>query len=194
LYEDVLKDLGLTRDRANRWQLAARCPDEKFRELVESHRVYLGPITLELLVSLGREQIKLDKLIKHNYGEALERQESEQKDGELKKLVEEGAPIPHAVQTVVDQYGKPIEPEDVTEDVGQPADEQPRVYDHGRAFDIGMQLASDLESLERWVQHSPEELANGLRAVGKVRQARASLDKTILALRELENLLQRRGG
>jgi hypothetical protein len=38
LYEHVLKDLGISRDRANRWQTAAMVPEVKFRALVEEHQ------------------------------------------------------------------------------------------------------------------------------------------------------------
>jgi hypothetical protein len=61
LYEDVLKDLGLTQDRATRWQHAARCPEEQFRERVEVYRGTLQPITLEELVWVGREQTQLEE-------------------------------------------------------------------------------------------------------------------------------------
>jgi hypothetical protein len=50
LYGDTLKDLGIKPDRANTWQLAARCPEEIFQELVASNRRSLYPITLEALV------------------------------------------------------------------------------------------------------------------------------------------------
>jgi hypothetical protein len=48
---------------------------------------------------------------------------------DVEKMVQEGAPISHAVQTVIDQYGKPIEPEDATEEAEQPTDEQPRPHE-----------------------------------------------------------------
>ena len=54
LYGDILEDLGLKPDRAHSWQLAARYPDERFRELVELYRVTRHPITLEELVYLAR--------------------------------------------------------------------------------------------------------------------------------------------
>jgi hypothetical protein len=109
-----------------------------------------------------------------------------QAEADVKKLVQEGAPIEHAVQTVIDQYGRAID-----EEINQQSEngENRRAYD----YDLGVRLALDIGLFEKWVQHSPEELTSGLRAAGKVRQARASLDKTLLVLLELQKLLQRRG-
>ena len=74
LYGDVLSGLGLTRDRANRWQQAARCPEAEFRDLEEFYRdatleeVHLRPITLDLLVSRGKQQMERDELKSYREG------------------------------------------------------------------------------------------------------------------------------
>jgi hypothetical protein len=64
LYEDVLKELELTRERANRWQHAARCPEDAFWGMVEQGRnggLGCRPITLEQVVLRGRAQMQLDE-------------------------------------------------------------------------------------------------------------------------------------
>ena len=67
LYGDILEDLNINPDRAHSWQLAARCPEDVFRELVESYRkpgygdVSIQPITLEELVWWGRERMQLEE-------------------------------------------------------------------------------------------------------------------------------------
>jgi hypothetical protein len=50
--------------------------------------------------------------------------------GDVKKLVQDGVPIEHAVQTVIDQYGKPIDREDVMEVVEQQEEKQVRLPGH----------------------------------------------------------------
>ena len=55
LYRQVLQDLGLKRDQASEWQLAAWCPEETFLEIVENNRKWdHRPITLERLTREGR--------------------------------------------------------------------------------------------------------------------------------------------
>jgi hypothetical protein len=88
--------------------------------------------------------------------------------------------------------------EDVPGDAGQPADEQPSVQDEGAKYQAYVYnerlVESFLVSLELWAQLGPDELASGLRAAGKVREAQASLDKVLAVLLELQDLLKRRGG
>jgi hypothetical protein len=72
LYGQILQDLGIKQDRAHDWQLAAQCPEEEFRKLVEYGRAgiplvnwdtgdtirVIRPIALKHVVQLGTEQKK----------------------------------------------------------------------------------------------------------------------------------------